>query len=114
MTPFRLFPIAVAVAGTLTGFVAFAQERVPSEARTPALEKLPIPRRGESSYAPVTVENFDEVYKKMSAAKSKTMQRARALLEERYDLANRPARGVTMSRGKAGAGRRARQAARRA
>jgi cytochrome c peroxidase len=36
----------------------------------------------------------------MSAAKGKTMQKARALLEERYDLANRPAKGVTMTRKK--------------
>ena len=37
----------------------------------------------------------------MSAAKPAIMQRQKALLEERYDLSDRPARGVTMSRGKA-------------
>jgi cytochrome c peroxidase len=93
--------VLVAVAGGITIFCASAQERVPSEARTPAPEKLPVPRRGESSYTPVNVENFDEVFKKMSAAKPKTMQRARAQLEERYDLGNHPVRGVTMTRGKA-------------
>jgi cytochrome c peroxidase len=37
----------------------------------------------------------------MSAAKGAIMQRQKALLEERYDLRDRPAAGVTMSRGKA-------------
>jgi cytochrome c peroxidase len=37
----------------------------------------------------------------MSAAKPAIMQRQKALLEERYDLSDRQARGVTMSRGKA-------------
>jgi cytochrome c peroxidase len=81
---------------------AAAQERVPAEARTRAPEpgQLPVPRRGETSYAPVTVENLDEIFRKASAARDKVMQRARALLEERYDLSNRPVKGVTMTRGK--------------
>jgi len=37
----------------------------------------------------------------MSAAKPAIMQRQKALLEERYDLSDRPAAGVTMARGKA-------------
>jgi len=55
-----------------------------------------------SSYAPVVIqEEFSAVMARMSAAKAGIMKRQQALLEERYDLANRPAQGVTMSRGKA-------------
>jgi len=54
-----------------------------------------------TSYAPVaTTEEFDDVVKRMSAAKAAIMARHMALLNERYDLADRPAKGVTMSRGK--------------
>ena len=47
------------------------------------------------------------------AAKPGIEREHQALLEERYDLSDRPAQGVTMERGKAAAGRRARQAASR-
>lgn len=54
-----------------------------------------------SSYAPVVEqESFDEVFKKMSGEKDSIMKRQMDLLNERYDLSNRPAAGVTMSRGK--------------
>jgi len=54
------------------------------------------------SYAPVHLTTpFDEVVQRMSDAKQEIMARQRALLEERYDLSDRPAPGVTMSRGKA-------------
>ena len=55
-----------------------------------------------NSYSPVVInEDFASVMKRMSAAKPGIMKRQQALLEERYDLSNRPAQGVTMSRGKA-------------
>jgi cytochrome c peroxidase len=55
-----------------------------------------------SSYSPVVIqEDFATVMSRMSAAKPAIMQRQKALLEERYDLSDRPAGGVTMSRGKA-------------
>jgi len=55
-----------------------------------------------SSYSPVVIqEDFASVMSRMSAAKPGIMQRQEALLEERYDLSDRPAAGVTMSRGKA-------------
>ena len=38
--------------------------------------------------------------KKMSAAKPEVMKRQMSLLEQRYDLSNKPASGVTMSKGK--------------
>ncbi len=54
-----------------------------------------------SSYAPVVVtEDFQAVMARMSAAKAEVMKRQMDLLQERYDLSNRPAPGVTMSRGK--------------
>jgi hypothetical protein len=37
---------------------------------------------------------------RMKAAKPEVMKRQMDLLAERYDLSNRPAMGVTMSRGK--------------
>lgn len=54
------------------------------------------------SYMPVTSsEGFESVMARMSAAKRDVMRRHAELLAQRYDLANRPAAGVTMSRGKA-------------
>ncbi len=54
-----------------------------------------------SSYAPVRIsEPFDAVVDRMAAAKASVMKRQMDLLKGRYDLDNRPAQGVTMSRGK--------------
>jgi len=59
------------------------------------------PLKGESSYSPVVVkESFEAIMARMKAAKPEVMKRQMDLLSERYDLANRPASGVTMSRGK--------------
>ena len=44
--------------------------------------------------------DFTTVRDRMGAAKPAIMQRQKTLLEERYDLSNRQAKGVTMSRGK--------------
>ena len=55
-----------------------------------------------SSYSPVVAkESFAKVMARMSAAKADVMKRHMALLKQRYDLSDRPAKGVTMSRGKA-------------
>jgi cytochrome c peroxidase len=55
-----------------------------------------------SSYAPVDgKEDFGSVKARMTAAKAGIAKRQADLLAERYDLADRPAAGVTMSRGKA-------------
>jgi cytochrome c peroxidase len=59
------------------------------------------PAKRPSSYAPVVDENFDDVLARMKADKPKVMKRQMDLLAERYDLADRPTKGVTMSRGKA-------------
>jgi cytochrome c peroxidase len=45
-------------------------------------------------------ETFAEIMAPMKKAKPEVMKRQMDLLNERYDLANRPAKGVTMSRGK--------------
>ena len=92
---------ALAVAVTISAGALVAQE-VPTESLTrTAGGKLPIPARGETSYAPVAVEeDFAALMKRMSAKKPEVMRRQRALLQERYDLSNRPVKGVTMTRGK--------------
>src|SRR5262249_54326382 len=41
-----------------------------------------------------------DVFARLTAAKPSVMQRQLALMQARYDLSDRPARGVTMSRGK--------------
>ena len=56
--------------------------------------------RGASSYAPVALERpFADVMREMSAQKEPMMRRQMALLEERYDLSDRPVEGATMSNG---------------
>lgn len=55
-----------------------------------------------SSYSPVVItEPFQDTVKRMKREKSDLARTQKNLLEERYDLSNRAARGVTMSRGKA-------------
>jgi len=54
-----------------------------------------------SSYAPVDIkETFATIMARMQGSKATVMKRQMDLLSERYDLSDRPARGVTMSRGK--------------
>ena len=57
--------------------------------------------RGQSSYMPVDItESFEQIFARMTAAKPGIEQAHTALLNERYDLSDRPAQGVTMDRGK--------------
>ena len=57
--------------------------------------------RGQSSYMPVDItESFDSIKARLSAAKPAVEQEHNALLNECYDLSDRPAQGVTMDRGK--------------
>ena len=54
-----------------------------------------------SSYAPVVIhEEFEKTVARMEAAKPEIEARQASLLRERYDLEDRPAKGVAMSRGK--------------
>ncbi len=54
-----------------------------------------------SSYSPVVInEDFATIAKRMQANRPSLMQQQMTLLGERYDLSDRPAARVTMSRGK--------------
>jgi cytochrome c peroxidase len=69
-----------------------------------ALLALPADAREDdapSSYAPVEItEPFAQVVARMKREKPDIQKRQAALLQQRYDLANRPAQGVTMTNGK--------------
>jgi cytochrome c peroxidase len=55
----------------------------------------------KSSYAPVVIrEDFSSVMARMKAAMPEVMKKQMTLLNERYDLSDRSAAGVTLSRGK--------------
>ncbi|MFO7599234.1 MAG: cytochrome B6 [Candidatus Desulfacyla sp.] len=55
----------------------------------------------KSSYSPVVMKQpFQQTMKQMKEAKDGIMQRQMDLLEKRYDLSNKPAKGVMMSGGK--------------
>jgi cytochrome c peroxidase len=57
--------------------------------------------RGQSSYMPVDItEPFASIMARLSAAKPAVEQEHNTLLNERYDLSDRPAQGVTMDRSK--------------
>ena len=58
-------------------------------------------QRGATSYAPVDIkEAFPSIMERFKAAKPAIQMRQADLLADRYDLSNRAAAGVTMSRGK--------------
>jgi cytochrome c peroxidase len=83
-----LIPVTAALAWSLAGPPAGAQDRVGGQAAR------------QSSFTPVVEEPFDVVMRRDKAARPKVMAAARKLLEERYDLARRDAPGVRMTRGK--------------
>jgi cytochrome c peroxidase len=59
-------------------------------------------KRGDTSYMTVdSKEPFKAVLARMKADKAKVQKAHADLLEARYDLSSRPAKGVTMTRGKA-------------
>src|SRR5258708_2982515 len=56
---------------------------------------------GKTSYMPVDItEPFSAIFTRLSAQKPEVTREHMALLNERYDLSNRPAAGVTMDRTK--------------
>lgn len=76
--------VGLLLSATILGGVAAAAEKSPA-----------------TSYSPVVIkEDFSATVDRMSAAKQEIMQRQMKLLEQRYDLRDRPAQGVAMSRGK--------------
>src|SRR3979411_777930 len=59
--------------------------------------------RGKTSYMPVDItEPFSAIFARLSAQKPDVTRQHMALLNERYDLSDRPAAGVTMDRTKPG------------
>jgi len=64
-------------------------------------QPAPDPVAPTSSYMPVKIdEPFNTIEQRMEQAKSGIRQAHQEFLNERYDLADRPAAGVTMTRGK--------------
>lgn len=59
-----------------------------------------VPRRGDTSYLSTIEPPFDKVFAELWREKPLVMQRALALLRDRYDLVDRPVAGLTMTRGK--------------
>jgi cytochrome c peroxidase len=60
------------------------------------------PVKKPTSYSPVDIkEDFASTMARLKAEKPAVEKKHKDLLNERYDLSNRPAKGVTMSRGKA-------------
>ena len=58
-------------------------------------------QRGQTSYMKVdSTESFASIMARMKAAKPGIEKEHSALLNERYDLSDRPAQGVAMDRGK--------------
>ena len=79
--------LAVALSGGLLGLLS-----VPTD---------PLPAVGRTSYLPVDLtEPFPKMRDRLTAAKVQVIARQQALLDERYDLGDHPAAGVTMSGGK--------------
>ena len=58
------------------------------------------PDKKPSSYTSVVEDKLEDVIARMQKEKPSIMNRQKELLAERYDLGDRPAQGVTMSRGK--------------
>ncbi len=71
-------------------------------AATFALAAPPDPpaSRGDTSYAPVIEDNFAKTMESMKADKAGLAKVHKELLDERYDFADQPVAGLTMSRGK--------------
>jgi cytochrome c peroxidase len=84
---------------TILSIFGVLHAQLPDQGQTKTQQET-VPLRGKSSYMPVVEQDFAEVMQKMSAAKPAIMQRQENLLNERYDLSDHPATGVTMSRGK--------------
>ncbi|MEJ5343264.1 MAG: hypothetical protein WHT09_17105, partial [Thermogutta sp.] len=82
--------VGIGVFGVIGAFLLYL--------RATALAESPQKR---SSYSPVVIEeDFETIVKRKQAEKPKIREEHMRLLEERYDLSNRPVPGVTMSRGK--------------
>jgi cytochrome c peroxidase len=97
----RWLVVVAVLSGVACAGRSVAQQR-PATQRTGAAPEAerPAAKRGESSYTPVIEPGFEETRRRLAADKAQVMARQRELLAARYDLSDRPAQGVTMSRGK--------------
>jgi cytochrome c peroxidase len=83
------WPLAILGTGLILGMGWFSQEGKVAAKEVP------------SSYAPVVIkEDFATIMARMKKDKPKVMARQMELLKKRYDLSDKPAKGVTMTRGK--------------
>jgi cytochrome c peroxidase len=81
----KLLAAVAATAAIIAAGFAFAQQ----------------PPRGMTSYMPVAItESFSSIFARLSAEKPQVTREHMAVLNERYELSNRPATGVTMDRTK--------------
>lgn len=84
------------------GFVALALILAGAAFVAAAQSKGKVEPRGKTSYMPVDLEeSFSSIQQRYEKAKPEIARRHNALLNARYDLSDRPAKGVTMTRGKA-------------
>lgn len=68
---------------------------------SPEAKEKKVKKETPSSYSPVVIEEpFATTLNRMKAEKPKIMARQMELLKMRYDLSDRPAKGVTMTKGK--------------
>ncbi|MGK9235877.1 hypothetical protein KXS07_29995 [Inquilinus limosus] len=79
----RLLPLSLLTAGIVAGVGALAQSLPP-----------------DATYRPLPTQPFDQVKADDEAAKPEVMRRQQRLMEERYDLSDRPIPGVMMSGGR--------------
>jgi cytochrome c peroxidase len=93
---------ASAVGAVATMIAMTVHQRSGEVAEAQSAAKAKVKPRGATSYAPVAIEEpFAQIRKRLAGEKAGVTRQQTALLERRYDLANRPVQGVTMSRGKA-------------
>jgi cytochrome c peroxidase len=96
-THYRITLCAALVVGVM---LTSAPATVSGKATEKTTNAQAAPQKG-TSYAPVDLkEDIADVITRMTAAKPEVMTRQMELLKARYDLANHPAKDVTMSRGK--------------
>jgi cytochrome c peroxidase len=87
--------------GTDRGTKLPKQDKASARRISEELQAADIALRGETSYIPVALEgDLKSLIQKMRAEKPQVLERQMQLLSSRYDLSDRPATGVTMSRGK--------------